>query len=252
MKTAIRILGLVLAVSALSVGLKADTTPSAQRDASIQLKATEQFAKSKQFGQVQASVEDGSVTLTGRVELYQQKLDAAKKAGKIAKVQAVRNLIEVDGKEVPDAELAAQLDRKLYYDRMGHDIAFNYLTVSVEHGVATVNGEVRTGYDRDSALVLVNNTPGVKNAINYVKVAPTSIFDDQIRIRAARAIYRDPVLERYAIDPARPIRIVVDNGHLTLYGTVASQMDKNVAGIRANQVFGAFSVQNNLEVAKVS
>ena len=252
MKTVVRILGLVLAVSALSAGLRADTIPSAQRDRSIQLKATEQFAKSKHFGQVQASVEDGIVTLTGRVELYQQKLDAAKKAAKIAKGQTVRNLIEVDGKDVPDTELTARLDRKLYYDRMGYDIAFNYLTVSVEDGVATVNGEVRTPYDHDSAMALVNNTPGVKDAIDDVKVAPTSIFDDQIRLRAARAIYRDPVLQRYAIDPARPIRIVVDNGHLTLYGTVANQMDKNVAGIRANQVFGAFSVQNNLEVAKTS
>jgi hypothetical protein len=29
-------------------------------------------------------------------------------------------------------------------------------------------------------------------------------------------------------------------------------MDKQIAGIRANQVFGAFSVQNNLEVVKGS
>ena len=64
-----------------------------------------------------------------------------------------------------------------------------------------------------------------------------------------RAIYRDPVLSRYAIDPAKPIRIVVDNGKLSLYGVVGSSMDKQVAGMRASQVFGAFSVQNNLEVA---
>ena len=53
-------------------------------------------------------------------------------------------------------------------------------------------------------------------------------------------------------DPAKPIRIVVDNGKLSLYGTVASAMDKQIAGIRANQVFGVFSVQNNLEVVKGS
>jgi hyperosmotically inducible periplasmic protein len=71
-------------------------------------------------------------------------------------------------------------------------------------------------------------------------------------LRAARAIYRDSVLSKYAIDPARPIRIIVDNGHLALYGTVNSTMDKNVAGIRANQIFGAFTVQNNLVVEKDS
>ncbi len=252
MKTAIRIFALALGMSALSLGSGAEAAPAASNDTTIQLKATKQFAKSKEFRNIQASVTDGVVTLTGQVELYQQKLDAAKKAGKIAKVQGVRNLIEVEAKDVPDAQLAAELDRKLYYDRMGYDIAFNYLTVSVAQGVATIDGEVRTDYDLDSALALVSTTPGVKDAVNRVKVAPTSIFDDQLRIRAMQAIYRDPALRRYAIDPAYPIRIVVDNGHLSLYGTVDNQMDKTVAGMRANQVFGAFTVQNNLVVAKTS
>jgi osmotically-inducible protein OsmY len=56
------------------------------------------------------------------------------------------------------------------------------------------------------------------------------------------------VLGRYASDPARPIRIVVDNGHVTLYGTVENAMDKNIAGIRASGVQGAFSVENKLVV----
>jgi len=46
------------------------------------------------------------------------------------------------------------------------------------------------------------------------------MFDDSIRVRTARAIYRDSVLGRYATDPLHPIRIVVDNGHVTLYGSV--------------------------------
>jgi hyperosmotically inducible periplasmic protein len=73
-----------------------------------------------------------------------------------------------------------------------------------------------------------------------------------LRLRAARAIYRDPVLSRYAIDPARPIRIIVENGHLTLYGAVDNTMDKTVAGLRASEVFGVFSVENKLVVEKDS
>ena len=135
---------------------------------------------------------------------------------------------------------------------MGYDNAFNFIDVSVKDGVATLQGATRTDVGRDSALALVSTTPGVKDIVDDVKVLPVSGFDDQIRLKALRVTYRDPVLSRYATDPARPIRIVVDNGHLALYGTVANTMDKQVAGIRANQVFGAFSVQNNLEVAKKS
>ena len=81
-------------------------------------------------------------------------------------------------------------------------------------------------------------------------IAPVSNFDDGLRLRAARAIYGDPALRKYAIDPARPIRIIVDNGHVTLVGAVNSVMDKQIAGIRAGQLFGAFSVENKLEVVK--
>jgi len=248
MKATVRILGLALVVSLFSVGLAAATTSSARYDESIQSKVTQSLAAKQQFNKIQASVEDGIVTLTGNVDLYQQKLDAAKKVRKMANVQGVRNLITVAGKDVPDAALEARLDKKLYYDRIGYDNVFNFVTASVQKGVATLSGEARTEFDRDSAVSLANNLPGIKDVVSNIKVSPASIFDDRIRVQEARTIYRDPVLQRYAIDPARPIRIVVDNGHVTLYGAVANKMDKEVAGIRAGQVFGAFSVQNNLEV----
>ena len=248
MKNMLRIVGLFVAMSAFAVALNAETMGAARYDASIQSNVTQKLASKKQFADVHSTVEDGIVTLAGNVDLYQQKLDATKKIRKLSNVQGVRNLIAVAGKDVPDAELAARLDRKLYYDRMGYDNLFNYLTASVQNGVVVVSGEALNEAGRDSALALVDNTPGVKDVVNDIKVEPASFFDDQIRIQTARAIYRDSALSRYAIDPAHPIRIVVDNGKLSLYGTVATQMDKNLAGIRAGQVFGAFSVQNNLQV----
>ncbi len=149
-------------------------------------------------------------------------------------------------------KLEAKLERKLHYDRIGYDNLFNFVDVSVKDGVATLNGETYNDVGRDSALALANSMPGVKDVVDNIKVSPVSGFDDRIRISALRAIYRDPVLGRYASDPAKPIRIVVDNGKLSLYGTVATAMDKQIAGMRANQVFGVFSVQNNLEVVKGS
>jgi hyperosmotically inducible protein len=252
MRKSVWVLGLFVALSVSSIGLVAEVASAARFDASIQSQAGQQLAAKKEFHNVQTSVEDGIVTLPGDVDLYQQKLDAVKKVRKLANVQGVRNLIEVSGADVADAQLAAQLGRKLYYDRIGQDNVFNFITASVQNGVVTLNGEARIDVDRDSALWLAYNMPGVKDVVNNINVAPVSNFDDRIRIQAARVIYRDPVLSRYAIDPARPIRIVVDRGKLSLYGTVANKMDKEVAGIRASQVFGAFSVQNNLQVQKKS
>jgi osmotically-inducible protein OsmY len=198
---------------------------------------------------VSSSVEDGIVTLSGTVNLFQDKLDAAKKVKKLANVSGVRNHIEVAGETLTDSELQKKLAKKLAYDRVGYrDNAFNYLAIGVKNGVVTLTGETVNDVARDSALAIVQRMPGVKEVSSEVKVLPVSIFDDELRIRTARAIYRDSVLGRYATDPVDPIRIVVDNGHVTLYGTVQSEMDKNIAGLRANGVFGAFSVENKLAV----
>jgi len=250
MKLNLRSLTSFLAVGILSVGLAAQTT-SARYDSDIQSRVTQQLAKKQEFRNLQATTEDGIVTLSGKVDLYQQKLDAAKKVRKLDKVQGVRNLVAVSS-SAPDAEVEARLERKLHYDRIGYDNLFNFVDVTVKDGVATLNGETYNDLGRDSALALANSMPGVKDVVDNIKVSPVSGFDDRIRISALRAIYRDPVLGRYASDPAKPIRIVVDNGKLSLYGTVATAMDKQIAGMRANQVFGVFSVQNNLEVVKGS
>lgn len=250
MKNILRAMNSLLVVGVLSVAMTAQTA-SARYDSDIQSRVTQQLTKKQEFRNLQASTEDGIVTLSGTVDLYQQKLDVAKKVRKMNQVQGVRNLIAVSS-SAPDAEVQAKLERKLHYDRIGYDNQFNFVDVSMKNGEATLTGATRSDVGRDSAVWIANNMPGVNAVVDNIKVLPVSGFDDRIRISAVRAIYRDPVLGRYASDPAKPIRIVVDNGKLSLYGTVATAMDKQIAGMRANQVFGVFSVQNNLEVVKGS
>jgi len=240
--------GSLLAVGLLSLSMAAQTPAAARYDNQIQTTVTQKLASKSQFSDVKASVEDGIVTLTGTVDLYQRKLDAAKTARKTADVTGVRNLITVAGATVPDAQLEQKLATKLRYVRVGYDNTFDYFALGVNDGVVTVEGQDRTGLGRDEALADIANMPGVKDVIDNISVEPVSLFDDGLRLRAMRAIYRDTVLSKYAMDPARPIRIIVANGHVTLYGSVASKMDKDVAGIRANQLFGAFSVDNKLQV----
>jgi osmotically-inducible protein OsmY len=232
-----------------SATLLAQPSSTARYDSQIQETVSHKLGTKKQFTDVKSSVEDGVVTLSGTVDLYQRKLDAAKLAKKSAHVQGVRNLIAVAGPSVPDAQLEDKLATKLRYVRVGYDNTFDYFALGVKDGVVTVEGQDRTGVGRDEALADIANMPGVKDVVDNVSVAPVSMYDDGIRLRAMRAIYRDPVLSRYAMDPARPIRIIVSNGHVTLYGQVDNKGDKDIAGIRAGQVLGAFSVANKLEIA---
>lgn len=239
-----------IATAALLVLLSMTALASTGRyDQQIQQAVSVKLHDASQFQNVRSSIEDGIVTLSGTVSLYQDKLDAAKKVKKLANVNGVRNQIVVAGENVADSQLEQKLAKKLAYDRVGYyDNAFNYLTLNVKDGVVTVGGSTYNDVGRDSALAIVQRTPGVKDVVSEVKVLPTSIFDDNLRVRVARAIYGDSVLGRYGTDPADPIRIVVENGHVTLYGTVQNQMDKNIAGVRASEVPGAFSVDNKLAV----
>jgi hyperosmotically inducible periplasmic protein len=251
-KTNFMKLAALLSVGLLGTALMADTAAS-RYDNQIETKVTQKLAAKSQFRDVKANVEDGIVTLTGTVDLYQRKLDAAKTARKAEpNVAGVRNLITVAGPSVPDAQLADKLGTKLTYVREGYDSTFDYFEVSVKDGVVTVEGADRTGVGLDEAMADIANMPGVKDVINNIKVEPVSNFDDGIRLRALQVIYRDPALSKYAIDPARPIRIIVENGHVTLYGAVQNKMDKEIAGLRAGSIPGTFSVENKLQVADKS
>ena len=85
--------------------------------------------------------------------------------------------------------------------------------------------------------------------INKIQVLPLSSFDNSIRWDTVRAIYGYPMLQRYGMGAHPSIHIIVDNGHVTLKGVVDNEADKNVAYLRANGVFGVFSVTNDLQVA---
>jgi hyperosmotically inducible protein len=242
-----------LAVAILSMGslaLFANSLPlQAQQgdDAKIQ-QDVQKSLKGSRFKDVQTSVQNGIVKLTGTVPVFQDKEDADKKAHHVKSTDAVENEIQVAPAEVSDAELQAKLAKGLAYDRVGYGNTFNAITVSVENGVATLGGNALGPVAASSAVSLVSNTKGVKDVVDNISVDPLSPMDNQTRIAVARSVYGFPSLNKYAIDPAAPIRITVVNGHVILSGLVLNQADKDAAGLRANTVPGVFSVTNNLQV----
>jgi osmotically-inducible protein OsmY len=218
-------------------------------DDSSAASAVQSKLNKSQFKDVKVDVQNGVATLSGTVSLYEYKVDADKRVHKVSGVNAVRNDIQVAGPNVSDQELQQKLGEKLAYDRVGYGNVFNAITLQVNNGVVSLGGHARTDVDKDSALALVSTYPGVKEVDNEIQVDPVSIMDDQTRMAVARAIYGYPTLNKYAIDPAKTIRISVQNGHVELFGVVDDQGDKETAFIRANAVPGVFSVKNYLQVA---
>jgi hyperosmotically inducible protein len=115
-------------------------------------------------------------------------------------------------------------------------------------GTVTLTGQVALPTLKSDAENSVKHIEGVEKVVNNIEVLPTSINDDRIRRAAYRAIYGNSVLSQYQLRAVPPIHIIVNKGHITLEGVVARQMDKQIAGMQANGVHGAFSVTNNLRV----
>jgi hyperosmotically inducible protein len=125
---------------------------------------------------------------------------------------------------------------------------FDNLTFRLEpNGNVTLMGQVTRPTLKPQAANVIKDLEGVSGVDNQIEVLPLSPFDDRIRLLALRAIYGYPALQRYSLPVVHPIRIIVKNGNITLEGVVLNEGDKNIAGIRANGVPGAFSVTNNLQ-----
>ncbi len=128
---------------------------------------------------------------------------------------------------------------------------FDYVTIQVEGDRVTLNGVVYRPSMKKSVERVAMRVEGVNEVRNDVEILPPSFYDDRLRVALARSIFGNTVLNRYGFRSVPPIHILVRNGQVTLEGVVNREMEKNVAGIVANGVFGVFSVENNLRVEKL-
>jgi len=236
------------ATVSISQCARAETQPT-QADTNLQAEVMNKSLNKSNLKGIKATAQDGVVTLNGTVKVFAFKEEADKRAQKIKGVRAVSNDIQVADTNVPDPVLQQKLVKAISYDRVGYGTTpFNAISVSVHNGTATLGGHAYGPVDASSAVALASNTPGVKSVVSEIQVDPLSPMDDRARVQVFRTVYGFPMLSKYAMDPAKPIRISVQNGNVTLYGVVDSQTDKEVAGLRANTVPGVFSVKNDLQV----
>jgi len=126
---------------------------------------------------------------------------------------------------------------------------FDNLEFRVNGDNVTLSGQVVWPVLKSDAERAISRVEGVRQVVNNIEVLPVSAFDDGIRRATFRAVYfGNPAMTKYAIQPLKPIRIIVKNGHVTLVGVVANEMDRNIAYLQANGVRNVFSVTNDLRV----
>jgi hyperosmotically inducible protein len=130
-----------------------------------------------------------------------------------------------------------------------HYTIFDNIAFRVNQGNVELLGAVTEPYKKSDLAKTVERLPGVTGVSNELEVLPLSDMDNRLRLEIARAIYRDPSLSTLGFQALPPIHIIVDNGHVTLEGVVNTELEKQVAGMRASSTALSFGpVINNLRV----
>lgn len=199
---------------------------------------------------IEVSVKDGVVTLSGAVDSAVERSVAEQLAQGVAGVVDVRNLLaRAELVDRPDAAIVEDIQNRLRVDAA---IASGLITVSIDDGEVTLAGGVRSAAERRRVEEQVWTVPGVRAVENNIDVQwwradevadwPDPWTDGLIREAIEEALRRNPRVDAAEIATTVRERVAV------LMGTVDTLRAKRAAEAEAQNVLGVRSVRSRLRV----
>jgi osmotically-inducible protein OsmY len=202
--------------------------------------------------EVKAAVDDGKVALTGAVESWREKMLAEQVAAGVDGVTGVENDIDVEYKaQRTDSEIAADvrgaLERDVWVDE-------DLIAVSVDDGAVELAGRVGSAAEKSHAYTDawvtgvasvdhedVEVDPALKDGMQKSEKKKI-VSDAKIRQSVKDALLFDPRVS--AFEPV----VIVEDGVVTLTGTVDNLKAKRAAERDAMNTTGVIRVKNHLKV----
>lgn len=191
--------------------------------------------------EIGVTAKDGIVSLTGVVDSYAKKVEAENAAKKVIGVRALVENIEVrfsNDWSKTNEEIAKEVVDAL---QSNWSVPNDKVTVKVEDGWVTLEGELVWNYQREAAKNAINYLTGVKGVTNNIKIK-SDIKDAVEKVDVENAIARN-----WSVDDS-DINVEVSGRTVTLTGTVDSWHQKEEAGKIAWKTPGIWSVKNELAV----
>jgi osmotically-inducible protein OsmY len=191
---------------------------------------------------VGAAVRDGSVTLSGRVTTYWEKLAAVKAAERVSGVRAVADELQVElarGSVRDDSDIAVSIAHVIDHNT---SLPEGAVKARLNDGFVTLEGEVDWPYQREGAEKAIRHITGVRGVANLVAV----------RARATPVQIEDAItaaFSRNASIDAGSVRAEVRAGNVQLYGHVHSMHERRVAERAAAAAPGVTSVENYIDIS---
>lgn len=199
------------------------------------------FEPSLDAAHIGVGVRDGVVTLTGFVSSYADKVAAERATRRVFGVKAIAQEIEVrlpSDKRTADDEIAKRAVDVLKW-RVG--VPADQITVKVEKGIVTLDGEVEWEYQRKIAEHAVHALSGVMAIHNLIRIhARPQVYEIEQKIENA--------LRRSAELDASHITVRADAGKVVLEGKVHAWYERDLAEQAAWSARGVTEVSDRIEV----
>lgn len=200
-----------------------------------------EFEPSVDAAGIGVAVDDGVVTLTGHVPTYAARMSAERAAKRVSGVRAVANELVVrlwPGSERDDTGIAQAAVSALEWDTT---VPENAVTVTVDKGWVTLEGQVPWKYQKDAAFDAVARLTGVKGVTNLLALTGT-VHPQAVEKRIQSAF------QRWASLDANRVHVETVGNRVILRGRVRSWAEREDAERAAWSVFGVSDVENGLVV----
>lgn len=142
--------------------------------------------------------------------------------------------------DMTDQTISDKIDDELLFDR---GVVATKIDVRTSDGIVTLTGEVNNVLAKERAARIVEAVKGVRAVVNRIEVSPSVTRSDaQIRRDVESALLDDPATESYEIITS------VDNGEVTLTGTVDSYQERELVKTVAKGVRGVTAIDDQISV----
>jgi osmotically-inducible protein OsmY len=191
--------------------------------------------------EVGVSVDDGIVTLSGRIGSFAKRIAAEECAHHVHGVKAVVNDLEV---HLPtdavrdDVELAHAVVEAL---RWNAHVPNEALDVTVHDGWVTLKGTLDYRYQEDETERIIRNMMGVRGLTSLIRTKPP------LKPRDIRRQIEDALVRSAQVD-ARHISVEVDGPKVILKGSVRTTAELHDARRAAWSAPGVEEVENRIAV----
>jgi osmotically-inducible protein OsmY len=233
----------------LLLALPAMVYADAQTDRRIEKAATETYNyRTVLEDQVKVKVDDGVVTLTGKVADPDHRTLAEDTVRNLPGVAAVENKITVEpaAPEHSDAWIATKIRTKLL---VSGDVSMVNTDVAVNEGVVTLTGKAENLAQKELTEAYVAEVEGVASVDNQLMVPETPVATRTVGDRIDDASITAQV--KYALlshesTSAMKTNVTTKNGVVEIEGEAKSDAERALVTHLASKVRGVKSVNNEM------